>query len=145
MVCLSRPYLFKFFEGCIPQSLLGPFLNTLFQMKIIPIAQLNQQIYNFRYFGNEWSYPTKLTVSTCRKVWCSSASRKSTSCLRSFLRYFKDNANMSCWVLSACLVMNTKNDGISLYKTFMYKFKQKSKFYLTSLLSAKILQICYYG
>ena len=26
---LSRPYHFKFFKGCLPQILLGPFLNTL--------------------------------------------------------------------------------------------------------------------
>ena len=29
MVCLSRPYSFKFFKGCLSQILLGPFLNTL--------------------------------------------------------------------------------------------------------------------
>ena len=29
IVCLSRPYHFKFFQGCLPQILLGPFLNTL--------------------------------------------------------------------------------------------------------------------
>ena len=29
MVCLSRPYPFKFFEGCLPQILLCPSLNTL--------------------------------------------------------------------------------------------------------------------
>ena len=28
MVCLSRPYRFKFFKGCLPKILLGPFLNT---------------------------------------------------------------------------------------------------------------------
>ena len=27
--CLGRPYHFKSFQGCLPQSLLGPFLNTL--------------------------------------------------------------------------------------------------------------------
>ena len=32
MVCLGRPYNFKFFKGCFPQILLGPFLNTLIQM-----------------------------------------------------------------------------------------------------------------
>ena len=26
---LSRPYCVKFFKGCLPQLLLGPFLNTL--------------------------------------------------------------------------------------------------------------------
>ena len=29
MFYLSRPYPFKFFKGCLPQILLGPFLNTL--------------------------------------------------------------------------------------------------------------------
>ena len=32
MVCLNRPYPFKFFKGCLRQILLGPFLNTLLQM-----------------------------------------------------------------------------------------------------------------
>ena len=27
MVCLRRPYHFKYFKGCLPQILLGPFLN----------------------------------------------------------------------------------------------------------------------
>ena len=30
--CLSRPYPFKFFKGCLSQILLGPFLNTLSQI-----------------------------------------------------------------------------------------------------------------
>ena len=30
IVCLSRPYPFKFFKGCLSQILLGPFLNILF-------------------------------------------------------------------------------------------------------------------
>ena len=34
-LCLSRPYsFFIFFEGCLPQVLLGPFLNTLSQIYI---------------------------------------------------------------------------------------------------------------
>ena len=28
-ICLGRPYHFKFFKGCLPQILLGPFLNIL--------------------------------------------------------------------------------------------------------------------
>ena len=32
MVCLSRPYPFKIFKGCLPQILLGPFLNALSHM-----------------------------------------------------------------------------------------------------------------
>ena len=38
MVCLSRPYHFKFFEGCLPQILLGPLLNTLPHMVSLPVT-----------------------------------------------------------------------------------------------------------
>ena len=31
---LGRPYHFKFFKGCLPQILLGPFLNTLSHVKM---------------------------------------------------------------------------------------------------------------
>ena len=34
MVCLSRPYPFKSFKGCLPQILLGPLLNTLSHMSL---------------------------------------------------------------------------------------------------------------
>ena len=33
MVCLSEPYPSKLFKGDLPQTLLGPFLNTLSQMR----------------------------------------------------------------------------------------------------------------
>ena len=32
VVCLSRPYPFKSFKGCLPKILVGSFLNTLTQM-----------------------------------------------------------------------------------------------------------------
>ena len=32
MICLSKPYPFKFSKGYLPQILLGPFLNTFSQM-----------------------------------------------------------------------------------------------------------------
>ena len=35
MVCLIRLYSFKFFKGCLPQILLGPFSNTLFHFSIV--------------------------------------------------------------------------------------------------------------
>ena len=31
---LSRPYPFKFFKGCLPQILLGPFLTILTQLRV---------------------------------------------------------------------------------------------------------------
>ena len=33
MVCLGRPYHFRFFKGCLPQIILGPFLNTLTHLR----------------------------------------------------------------------------------------------------------------
>ena len=36
MVCLGRPYHFKYFIGCLPQILLGPFLNTLTHINFCP-------------------------------------------------------------------------------------------------------------
>ena len=46
--------------------------------------------------------------STCRKLWCLSASKKSTSSLTSFLRYYKDIANLQFWELWGCLVIPIK-------------------------------------
>ena len=40
---LGRPYYFKFFKGCLPQILLGPFLNTLTHM--IYSFSLNMSIF----------------------------------------------------------------------------------------------------
>ena len=34
MVCLNRPWQFKLFKGCLPQILIGPFLNTLSRIYI---------------------------------------------------------------------------------------------------------------
>ena len=34
-ICLSRTYLFRFFKGCLPQILLGPFLNTLSYIQLL--------------------------------------------------------------------------------------------------------------
>ena len=40
MVCLSRWYPFKFFKGCLPQVLLGLFLNTLSKLLILCLLRL---------------------------------------------------------------------------------------------------------
>ena len=36
--CLSRTYHFKFFKGCLPQILLGTFLNTLSHIQVLQFA-----------------------------------------------------------------------------------------------------------
>ena len=44
MVCLSRQYHLKFFKGCLPQNLIGPFFNSLhnfdFNYKILKHSKL---------------------------------------------------------------------------------------------------------
>ena len=48
MVYLSRPYIFNFFKGCLPQILLGPFLNFL--------SHLYAKIYRFLSPVSHFSY-----------------------------------------------------------------------------------------
>ena len=47
MICLSRPYHFIFFKGCLPQILLGLVLNTLSQILYEPGQVV---IYHMRKF-----------------------------------------------------------------------------------------------
>ena len=48
LVCPSRRYHFSFFKGCLPQILLGPFLNTL--------PHLNSLWYLLWYFIYKFEY-----------------------------------------------------------------------------------------
>ena len=50
MVCLSKPYHFKFFKSCLPQILLGPFLNTLTHIKLIMNCHHAHDVTLFRLF-----------------------------------------------------------------------------------------------
>ena len=45
MVCLSRPYFFIFFRGCLPQILLGPFLNALSRKTVLLILNYHGEIH----------------------------------------------------------------------------------------------------
>ena len=38
-VCLDRPYHFKFFKGCLPQILLGPFWYNMTHMTMILVLK----------------------------------------------------------------------------------------------------------
>ena len=55
MVYLGRPYHFKFSKGCLPQILLGPFLNTLTQLsQILYFApRFYQSLSNKLYLENK--------------------------------------------------------------------------------------------
>ena len=53
-VCLGRLYHFKFFKGCLPKILLGPFLNTLTHMQIndyeVVILEFDKDAFNLRNY-----------------------------------------------------------------------------------------------
>ena len=60
-VCLGRPYHFKFFKSCLTQILLGPFLNTLSQLRLVLISELTDDIKRVAQFSNDdFSSPQKL-------------------------------------------------------------------------------------
>ena len=47
MVCLSRPYPFKFFKGCLPQILRSPLLNTFSHFSLISNLFSRMEFYFF--------------------------------------------------------------------------------------------------
>ena len=49
MVCLGRPYHFKFFKSCPPQILLGPFLNTLTHFCWVTGSSHNRQRWHYSF------------------------------------------------------------------------------------------------
>ena len=51
LAAIGRPYPFKFFKGCLPQILLGPFLNTLSHIK-----------YKTPYHGYDHRYMVNSTI-----------------------------------------------------------------------------------
>ena len=52
MVCLGRLNHFKFFKGCLPQILLGPFLNILTQIiQFVLYAHLDLQLQILNHLG----------------------------------------------------------------------------------------------
>ena len=52
---LSRPYDFKFFKGCLPQILLGPFLNTY--MILVDIGRTGYSVaHTFTVYGTFYNF-----------------------------------------------------------------------------------------
>ena len=74
----------------------------------------------FEYFSNNDSitmYETlipKMLKSTCWKLWCLSACKNSTSSSASFLRYFKNIANLLLCELWECSTILIKNPSRNL-------------------------------
>ena len=71
IACLSRPYLSKFFKGCLPQILIGPFLNALSILKICPknlsfyLKNIIIQKKKYVYFFNQLSVMDKKKNFSC--------------------------------------------------------------------------------
>ena len=67
MICLSRPYLFKFFKGCLPQILLGPLLNTLSHIwdNCIDMTQVSIWYADF-CLKNPWSKINRNLTCHCK-------------------------------------------------------------------------------
>ena len=57
MICLSRPYPFKFFKGCLPKILLGLLLNTLSYM-FLRTVMANEEICQLSKNTFPWFFPT---------------------------------------------------------------------------------------
>ena len=58
MVCLSRPYHFKYFKCCLPEVLLGPFLNNLTHLIQIHHVQ-NYDFIEFILVDEEFKAPPR--------------------------------------------------------------------------------------
>ena len=76
-----------------------PILGTLGISFLHPFLRYKKlQISYFGYFRHIWLWPVKMTLSACRKLWFSSC-KKSYLSLISFLKYYKDIANLLFLVL----------------------------------------------
>ena len=53
MICLRRPYLFKYFKGYLPQNLLSPLLNTLSHLKFNNKVYWAYNHYHQNYIVNQ--------------------------------------------------------------------------------------------
>ena len=70
------------------------FISSCFRRCHRDIANLPE------YFGHAWPTPSKIIVSTCKRLSCFSACKTSTSQPNSFLRYSKNTTYLLFWVLS---------------------------------------------
>ena len=74
MVCPGRPYDFKFFKGCLPQILLGPFMNTLTQTLTIPGCFMflrTSLVYILQ--TRKWYLMTSTKIKVSIIIWLSSS------------------------------------------------------------------------
>ena len=93
--------------------------------------------YYFGNFWNAWLSPSKYLstnsiVPICSKRSCLSTCKKWTSSLTSFLKYWKEIANLLIWVFCICLFTHTQNDSNSLEKTLYFICRPKNHLHPSS-------------
>ena len=76
----------------------------------------------------------KVLKSTCRKLWCLSICKKSTSSLTYFMKYCKQIANLLFYEFGEWLFFAIKNHWISLKEIFMLIWYKKLSSSLTTFL-----------
>ena len=100
----SRPYSFKFFKGCLLQTLLGPFLNTFSHMfrkslwlgedNVSPLSPVkeNELVQPIKYIWsclqvrqNKWYKTKELLSSVAKKILINKISKISTHQINSIL------------------------------------------------------------
>ena len=64
----GRPYHFKFFKGCLPQILLGPFLNTLAHLLFV-VNNGNSRVMTLFWYLYCWLWTNFTQVSTYSKTF----------------------------------------------------------------------------
>ena len=77
------------------------------------IGKILQTCY-FRYFGHAWLCAPMVILSTCRKLLCLSAGKKTTSLLMLFHVFPQRYVNFLFWIIWASLAMHIQNDSINL-------------------------------
>ena len=91
IVCLSRPYHFKFFKGRLPQMLLGPFLNILSKMCFSPILTFRRPK-GRNYWPKCFSLCTFLIAQLCNQFSFKCKGKKNKQWFQLIVsRYHKTN------------------------------------------------------
>ena len=88
------------------------------QLYTSPLSSNIAKIMQICYFGyirhNAWLWPLKMKVLDFRKLWCVYSCKKSNLSLTSFLKFFKDIANLWFQALLAYLAMHNINNSMNL-------------------------------
>ena len=108
MVCLGRSCHFKFLRGCLPQILLGSFLNTLIHMyylKISILSSLNRVFVMVRILLK----PIQLLKKNCSVI--NKHAPKKIKILQGNQKiYFNESLRKRIMIKSSCSIANFKRE-----------------------------------